>query len=263
MRLRVGEDDCVSAVAAAHSTMSTGTECSRFFQYEGATGAVDEVGHLASGACITRFYADPGTRAGLTLASIGDAFHVRAGGPLRPQVVAKLRGMRFSAAAWAPAGEGRKRNVLLGTALRSLFFLTFDEDDRVDSVERQWVAPGGEAVDGVRVERVDGKLVAIVTTRSKLYAFYDQEKLEDLFAAQTVTPVQRAPDGAPKPASGELPMPSELLFISGSSALASKRFVWAGGAGVTHAQLAVRRRRAAPAEVTAGASVVAGGFSCR
>ena len=61
------------------------------------------------------------------------------------------------------------------------------------------------------------------------------------------------------PHTGErrLPLPSELVFMSGSSALASRRFVWAGGAGVTHAQLAVRRRRrAAPAEVIAGASVV-------
>ncbi|KAI0564055.1 hypothetical protein FGB62_30g029 [Gracilaria domingensis] len=50
------------------------------------------------------------------------------------------------------------------------------------------------------------------------------------------------PDTPPSASSEQLVLPSELHFMTGSSGLASRRFVWAGSQGVTHAQLAVRRR---------------------
>lgn len=256
IRLRVGAGDRLTSVAASHGTVWAGTQRGRLFRYEGSTGAVEEAhGTLGDGSSIARIYADGRTRAALILTSSADAFYARAAGQLRPRTVPKLRGMRCTAAAWAP-GNGKRSTILLGTALGSLFCFTFDDyNERDDNVERLWAAPGGEAVDGVRVERVAGKLVAIVATRSKMYAFFDQDNLHKLFAAQTVSAVQRASDiGSMKP-SAVIPLPSELVFMSGSSPLSSRRFVWAGGAGVTHAQLAVRRRRGSKS--SSGASVVA------
>ena len=243
MRLRVGGEDRVTAVAASHGTVWAGSERGRLFRYEGSTGAVEEARTvLSGGSAVTRIYADSRTRAALVFVAGAEAYLVRASGPVRPRNVAKLKGMRCTAAAWAPATKG-KSCILLGTALGSLFCLRFDENNqREDGVERLWAAPGGEAVDGVRVERVAGKLVAILATRSKMYAFFDQENLDSLFASETVSAVQRAAEGAPI-LSGDIPLPSELCFMSGDSALASRRFVWAGGAGVTHALLSVRRRR--------------------
>ncbi len=243
MRLRVGGEDRVTAVAASHGTVWAGSERGRLFRYEGSTGAVEEArSGLGSGSSVTRIYADARTRSALVFVTGADAFLVNASGPVRPRPVAKLKGMRCTAAAWAPVTAG-KSCILLGTALGSLFCLRFDENNvRDDSVERLWAAPGGEAVDGVRVERVAGKLVAILATRSKMYAFFDQDNLDALFASETVSAVQRTANGA-QGGDSDIPLPFELCFMSGDSALASRRFVWAGGAGVTHALLSVRRRR--------------------
>lgn len=97
--------------------------------------------------------------------------------------------MHCSAAAWAPYMAGR-HTVLLRTALgilscflsmKTAAILQLSAYGKFQEVRR----------DGVRLERVDEKLVSIVATRSELSAFYEKEKLEDLIA------VQGALDGSP------------------------------------------------------------------
>lgn len=124
-------------------------------------------------------------------------------------------------------------------------------------LSRLWVAPTGERIDGVRVEHVAGKFVATVATTSALYLFSDALSLQQLFTEQHTTVISREPQpDIPNPGhidtksplksdtADQTVLPSELQFMTGSSGLASRRFVWAGAAGITHAQLAVRRRKA-------------------
>lgn len=253
IRLRVAADDRVTAVAASHGTVWAGTERGRLFRYDGSTGELSEArGVLSGGSSVRHIYADPRTRAALVFVTSADAFHARAVGPLRPRLLTRLRGLRCTAATWVPGGAkgNRQRNAaLLGSALGSLFMLTFDDDnERDDAVERLWATPDDERIDGVRVERVAGKLVGVVATSTKVYIFHDAATPKELFAENTVAAVQREINTSASDLSEPArTLPAELHFMSGDAALASRRFVWAGCAGVTHAQLAVRRRRVARA----------------
>lgn len=236
-------------VAASHGTVWAGTERGRLFRYERHTGEISEAhGALGGGSAVARIYPDPRTRAALVFLRNADAFHARAVGPLRPRWVARLRGMRCAAATWVLGVTGgtapnNSPVLVLGTALGSLFALSLDEDrERNDIVEKLWAAPGGECIDGVRVERVAGKFVAVVGTRSRLYTFFNADTLGSLFKENRhVLAVQCAPSDAA--CAMDMPLPSELQFMTGDSALASRRFVWAAAGGVTHAQVAVHRRR--------------------
>lgn len=182
-----------------------------------------------------------------------DGYHARPTGPLRPRWLAKLRGLRCVSAAWIaipPHLQPHRPVILLGTAFGALFSLSIDDAlERDDVLSRLWVAPTGHRVDGVRVEHVAGKFVATVATTSALYLFSNAVSLPELFTDKHTVVISR--DSQPQSLSAKpvpepsdpTPLPSDLQFMTGSSGQASRRFVWAGSAGITHAQLSVRRQK--------------------
>lgn len=165
--------------------------------------------------------------------------------------------------------------VLLGTEYGALFSLIVDaKHEKDDRLTLLWNAPSGERVYGVRVEQVAGKFVATVATSLSLYLFSDALTLPDLFSderAKSVARIDRIasssslnnimsssaivppssqsspqrsiPSGMSEDEDKETSLPAELHFMTGSSGVASRRFVWAAANGVTHGQVAVRRRR--------------------
>lgn len=230
-------------------------------------------GRLGAGKldnAVWRIYADPYTRGALVVLRNADGYRVHAAGPVRPRWLAKLRGTSVVAAAWVRVPGGGEKGTdavvaLLGTAFGSVFSLMCDDKyEKNDVVTTLWSAPNGERIDGLRVEYVAGKFVGTVATTSELYMFSDAVSLEELFASSPTSTsttsaalvsgvATRKDDNA---SSFEAPFPSELQFMTGSSGVASRRFVWAAKGGITHAQVSVRRRKG-PASGAGSSAVVA------
>lgn len=256
VRLAIASSDAVTAVAASGALLWVGTSSGRLIRLDTVTGVEEEVrGRLGVGKldnAVWRIYADPYAHGALVILRNADGYHAHGTGLVRPRWLAKLRGLRCVSASWirVPSKHPGKKDVpvaLLGTAFGALFSLTVDDKyEKDDVLQRLWVAPNGERIDGIRVEQVAGKFVGTVATTSALYLFSDALSLADLFTEGRTTVVNRAPDTgeeAHKEEEAELVLPSELQFMTGNSGVASRRFVWAAAAGITHAQLSVKRRR--------------------
>lgn len=256
VRISVASSDVVTAVAVSGPLLWVGTSSGRLIRHDTLSGHEEEVrGRLGVGRLdntVTRIYADPYTHAALIILRNADGYHASGTGPVRPRWLAKLRGLRCVSASWIRAPQKHKQATerpiaLLGTAFGALFSLTIDDKhEKDDALHRLWVAPNGEPIDGIRVEQVAGKYVGTVATTSALYLFSDALSYSDLFSDGRITVVNRASDTVDDTATGEkreFVLPSELQFMTGNSGVASRRFVWAASAGITHAQLAVRRRR--------------------
>lgn len=224
--------------------MWAGTENGRLSRYVRQAGNVLEArGSLGGGCEVARIFADPLMRAALVFLRNKGAFHARATGPLRPRWIAQLRDIRLTAASWVMCGNrGAQRIVLLGSALGNVFALSLDEHhEENDRVKKLWAVPEGGCIDGVQVELVAGKYVAVVATRRRLYIFYDADSLKSLFDGKHL--VSAVPRSHPDSSSTEnLTVPLELQFATGVSAVTPRRFVWSNTTGVTHAQVAVRRK---------------------
>lgn len=253
----------MQAVAATGSLLWVGTHTGRLIRHDTVTSVTEEVrGRLGVGKldnAVASIYADPYTQGALIVLRNADGYLAHGKGLVRPRWLAKLRGLHCVSATWLrvshPSGE--RSVALLGTAFGALFSLFVDRKyEKDDALTLLWNAPNNDKVDGIRVELVAGKYVATVATTAALYLFSDALTLEDLFVEERLTVVSRAetslstiatagPSGPPGSLENEhLPLPSELHFMTGSG-MASRRFVWAGPSGVTHAQLSVRRRRIA------------------
>lgn len=233
-----------------------GTESGRLIRHDTVNGAVEEVrGRLGTGRldnAVWRIYADPHTHAALAILRNADGYIAHGTGPVRPRWLAKLRGLRCTSGTWLRIQQqnGDRSVMLLGTAFGALFSLTVNsKNEKDDTLTLLWNVPNGERIDGIRVEQVAAKFVATVATTSVLYLFSDALQLSELFTEDRVSVVSRADAASPMPAAkldqhtdNEV-LPSELQFMTGNSGVASRRFVWAGALGVTHAQLSVRRRR--------------------
>lgn len=256
VRISVASSDAVTAVAVSGPLIWVGTSSGRLIRHDTVSGQEEEVrGRLGVGRLdntVTRIYADPYTHAALIILRNADGYHASGTGPVRPRWLAKLRGLRCISASWVrppqPLNETTERPVaLLGTAFGALFSLTIDDKyEKGDVLHRLWVAPNGEPIDGIRVEQVAAKYVGTVATTSTLYLFSDALSLSDLFSEERTTVVDRtfnAVEGSHRDEQRELVLPTELQFMTGNSSFASRRFVWAASAGITHAQLAVKRRR--------------------
>lgn len=252
-------------MAATGGILWVGTESGRLIRHDTVNHSTEEVrGRLGVGrldSAVWRIFADPHSRAALIILRNADGYLAHGTGLVRPRWLAKLRGLRCVSATWLrlPAQHGmrdrdRDRSiVLLGTAFGALFSLAVDsKHQKEDSLYSLWNAPSGERVDGVRVEQVAGKFVATVATSAALYLFSDALTLADLFSDDRVTRIDPSANAAVSSAlnissnnlvDDESPLPSELHFMTGSSGVASRRFVWAAASGVTHGQVAVRRRR--------------------
>eukprot|EP00178_Gracilaria_changii_P025839 TRINITY_DN793_c1_g3_i1.p1 TRINITY_DN793_c1_g3~~TRINITY_DN793_c1_g3_i1.p1 ORF type:complete len:998 (+),score=142.32 TRINITY_DN793_c1_g3_i1:347-3340(+) len=249
-RLQLSPNDVVTSVAASGGLLWVGTQSGRLLRHRSHNDHTDELrGRLGVGRLdnpVERIYADLHSHAALILLKNAYGYYAQPSGPLRPRWLAKLRGLRCVSAAWVrvydKAKEQTRSVALLGTAYGALFALTIDEKyERDDSLAKLWAAPNGDRIDGIRVEKVASKYVGTVATTSALYLFSDADALSNLFTEQRMTTLTR-PDIPPSATSDQLVLPSELQFMTGSSGLASRRFVWAGSKGVTHAQLVVRRR---------------------
>lgn len=217
-------------------------------------------GRLSAGKLdnpVWRIHADPHTQAALVVLRNADGYYARGTGPVRPRWLSKLRGLQSHTATWVrvPSILGSRTPettvALIGTAFGTLFSLKLDSKyERDDTLNRLWTAPNKEKIDGIRIEYIPGKFIGTVATTSTLYLFSDAPSLESLFDENNVTIVNRAPDLSTKYteqrvsfADEDLPLPSELQFMTGTSGAASRRFVWAASSGVTHALLHIRRRR--------------------
>lgn len=252
-RLQIASSDSVTAVAASGDLLWVGTQSGRLIRHDTQNNQTDQlrgrlgVGRLDNPVC--RVYADPHTHAALIILRNADGYYAHGTGPVRPRWLAKLRGLRCQSASWIrlPSSSAPMSNVaLLGTALGALFSLTIDSKyEKDDHLAKLWAAPNGEKIDGIRVEHVAGKFVATIATTSTLYLFSDALSLSDLFNDNHMTVLSRAetPHLVTDTIEPSELLPSELQFMTGNSGLASRRFVWAAAQGVTHAQLAVRRRR--------------------
>lgn len=106
-----------------------------------------------------------------------------------------------------------------------------------EKVARVWAAPSGECVDGIRVEEVPGGWVGNVATKSALYSMWGAT-VTALFGSEDGGGVQRLEGG------GDGILARELQVTG-------RRFVWAAGGGVLHAQVLVRK-----VEGTVRASIV-------
>lgn len=261
-RLPVESSDVVTAVAATGGLLWVGTESGRLLRHDPSTSTTDEVrGRLGVGRldnAVWRIIADPLSRSALVILQNADGYHAHGTGLVRPRWLAKLRGLRVVSATWVrvPSSNGPQPVALVGTALGAVFSLAVDSrHERDDVLAKLWNAPTSTPIDGLRVEHVAGKFVATVATSSALYIFSDALALSDLFADDRLTIVSKPDHIAPVPTpsdDADTP-PADLQFMTGAAAAASRRFVWAAAAGVTHAQLEVRRRRAAPAGAPADA----------
>lgn len=249
-RLQLAPDDVVTCVAATAGLLWVGTSSGRLLRHRTQTDHTDEVrGRLGVGRLdnpVERIFADPHSHAALILLKNAYGYYAHPTAPLRPRWLAKLRGLRCVSAAWVrlqPTAKTQLHSVaLLGTAYGALFSLSIDDKyERDDSLAKLWSAPNGQRIDGIRVENVASKFVGTVATTTALYLFSDADTLPDLFHPSRMTVLSR-PDMPPSASAEQIVLPSELQFMTGSSGLASRRFVWAGSQGVTHAQLAVRRR---------------------
>lgn len=249
-RLQLSPDDVVTCVAATAGLLWVGTRSGRLLRHRTQTDHTDEVrGRLGVGRLdnpVETIFADPHSHAALILLKNAYGYYAHPTAPLRPRWLAKLRGLRCVSAAWVrvqPTSKSQFHSVaLLGTAYGALFSLTIDDKyERDDSLAKLWSAPNGQRIDGVRVENVASKFVGTVATTTALYLFSDADNLPDLFHPSRMTVLAR-PDMPPSASAEQIVLPSDLQFMTGSSGLASRRFVWAGSQGVTHAQLAVRRR---------------------
>ncbi|CAN8076205.1 unnamed protein product [Agarophyton chilense] len=243
-RLQLSPNDVVTSVAATGGLLWVGTQSGRLLRHRTHNDQTDEVrGRLGVGRLdnpVERIYADLHSHAALVLLKNAYGYYAQPSGPLRPRWLAKLRGLRCVSAAWVRVQD--TSIALLGTAYGALFSLAIDyKYERDDTLAKLWSAPNGDRIDGIRVEKVASKYVGTIATTSALYLFSDADTLVDLFTEQRMTTLTR-PDTPPSASSEQLVLPSELQFMTGSSGLASRRFVWAGSQGVTHAQLAVRRR---------------------
>lgn len=248
--LEIASTDSVTTAAASGGLLWVGTQSGRLIRYDTHTNQVDEVrGRLGVGRldnAVWRIYAESNTHAVLIILRNADCYHAHSVGPVRPRWLARLRGLRCVSASWIRvSSRTESRSVaLLGTALGALFSLRIDEQyEKDDVLSKLWSAPNGEKIDGIRVEYAAEKYVGTVATTSTLYLFSGATALTELFDAQRMSVVKRV-DPLPQPAPNvDILLPSELQFMTGKSGLASRRFVWASSIGVTHAQLAVRRRR--------------------
>lgn len=249
-------------MGATGGLLWVGTESGRLIRHDTVNSTTEEVrGRLGVGkldVAVLRIYANPFTHGALIILRNADGYLAHGKGLVRPRWLAKLRGLRCSSAAWlrVPHPSGEKNIALLGTAFGALFSLTVDhKHEKDDTLTLLWNAPNSEKVDGVRVEQVAGKYIAMVATTTTLYLFSDALTLTDLFVEERLTVVNRvvpatSSNNGPGTSSSmsmnegeDFPLPSELHFMTGGSGVASRRFVWAGSSGVTHAQLSVRRRR--------------------
>lgn len=245
-------------MAATGGILWVGTESGRLIRLDTVNGVTEEVrGRIGSGRldnAIWRIFADPHSHAALVILRNADGYLASGSGSVRPRWLAKLRGLRCVSATWIRLSRsGNERSVvLLGTAFGALFSLMLDrKHEKDDTISSLWNVPSGERIDGIRVEQVADKFVAVVATASALYLFSDASSLSDLFVEERTTVVGRpgpamASSSISTAASGENSPPAELHFMTGSSGVASRRFVWAETSGVTHGQLAVRRRRREP-----------------
>lgn len=209
---------------------------------------------------VANIYADPYTQGALIILRNADGYLVHGKGLVRPRWLVKLRGLHCVSATWLRVSQssGDRSVALLGTAFGALYSLSLDRKyEKDDALTLLWNAPNSDKIDGIRIELVAGKYVATVATTAALYLFSDAPNLGDLFVEERLNVVSRVEGTLPAasttgpstpPASfdnEDLPLPSELHFMTGSTGVASRRFVWAGPSGVTHAQLSVRRRRVA------------------
>lgn len=239
-----------------------GTQTGRLIRHDTVNSTTEEVrGRLGVGKldnAVASIYADPFTQGALIILRNADGYLAHGKGLVRPRWLAKLRGLHCVSATWLRVSQssGDRSVALLGTAFGALFSLSLDRKyEKNDTLTRLWSAPNNDKVDGIRVELVAGKYVATVATTAALYLFSDASTLEDLFVEERLTVVGRAEGPVPTVTSagpssspglldsGDLPLPSELHFMTGSSGVVSRRFVWAGPSGITHAQLSVRRRQ--------------------
>lgn len=238
-----------------------GTASGRLIRHDTVSHAEDEVrGRLGTGRldnAVWRIYADPFSHGVLVILRNADGYRAHGTGPVRPRWLSKLRGLRCVSATWMrlPRKDGKKPDVsvaLLGTAFGALFSLAIDDKyEKDDVLAKLWAAPNGERINGIRVEQVAAKFIGTIATTTALYLFCDAPSLAGLFGEDRMTVVSKAPGPALAPdgkmaarGGGEEDLlPSELQFMTGNSGVASRRFVWAGAAGVMHAQLAVKRKR--------------------
>lgn len=260
-RVFVHSSDTVTAVAATGGLLWVGTASGRLLRHDTVSQTNDEVrGRLGPGRldnAVWRVYADPYSHGVLVILQNADSYHAHGMGPIKPRWLSKLRGLRCVSASWirVPSKGEKKPNVpvvLLGTAFGALFSLAIDDKhEKDDKLAKLWAAPNGERINGIRVEQVASKFIGTVATISALYLFRDAPSLTDLFDEDRMTVLNRGSDSAAaldisngQRCNGEEELlPSELQFMTGNSGVASRRFVWAGAAGVLHAQLAVKRRR--------------------
>lgn len=260
-RVSIHSSDTVTAVAATGGLLWVGTASGRLIRHDTVSQTNEEVrSRLGTGrldSTVWRIYADPYSHGALVVLRNADGYHAHGRGLVRPRWLSKLRGLRCVSATWirVPRKAGRKPDVpvaLLGTAFGALFYLSVDEKyEKDDKLAKLWAAPNGERIDGIRVEQVAGKFVATIATTSALYLFCDAPFLNGLFDENRMTVLNRVSataraldtyEGRPGGEEEEL-LPTELQFMTGSSGVASRRFVWAGAAGITYAQLVVKRRR--------------------
>lgn len=145
-------------------------------------------------------------------------------------------------------GSAEQSVILLGTAFGALFsFSIGGKREKDDALTSLWNTPGGERIDGIRVEQVAGKFVATIATVSTLYLFSDAISLKELFVQERITPIARGSTSSLSSVSSSALDDNNSLsgfyFMTGNSGVALRRFIWAGTAGVSHGQLTVRRRR--------------------
>ncbi|KAK9789373.1 hypothetical protein WJX73_010275 [Symbiochloris irregularis] len=237
----------VTAVAAASDVVVVVTSRAYLIRYDlsqGLAPVAEMELSKAAGARAMGVWMDPTAShviCAVATASAAEAYYVHKGWQ-KPRPLSKLRGILLSCVAWdlSNGTESSTGEVLLGTNAGLVFDLSVEASDKRDRGSKKVLDLGDvrEPVKGLRqLPLVNRRLLVLLTTPSRLYAFTGTAPLATLFA--------QYPDPADLVNYVEFPAEGhavgQLHAWEAPGAHVPERFAWLSEAGIFHGHVDLQR----------------------